>query len=184
MYRVANNVMGRTFRRLLPESNGARGFGGTFSCILLRQYWENPPLAELLRRPSTVVANRQQSRTLHSVSIHIDDIHRYHPALASIINLSLESATVSSDMKHALVTPLLKKKTCQDANDIKNYRPISNLSFVSKLLERQRLTSGATSTETNFSTHSRVHIAPITASKLRMSVFTTTSSRRLIVEMK
>ena len=52
-----------------------------------------------------------------------------------IINLSLESATVPSDIKHALVTPLLTK-TGLDANDIKNYRPISNLSFVSKLLER------------------------------------------------
>ena len=38
-------------------------------------------------------------------------------------------------MKHALVTALLKK-TGLNANDIKNYRPISNLSFVSKLLER------------------------------------------------
>jgi len=38
-------------------------------------------------------------------------------------------------MKHALVTPLFKKRGL-DANDIKKHRPISNLSFVSKLLER------------------------------------------------
>lgn len=37
-------------------------------------------------------------------------------------------------MKHALVMPLLKK-TGLDANDITNYRPISNFSFVSKVLE-------------------------------------------------
>ena len=77
------------------------------------------------------------------------------PTLACIINLSLESATVSSDMKRALVTLLLKKtglgaydikktglgaydikKTGLGAYDIKNYRPISKISFVSKLLER------------------------------------------------
>ena len=38
-------------------------------------------------------------------------------------------------MKHAVVTPALKK-TSLDATDVNNYRPISNLSFLSKLLER------------------------------------------------
>ena len=38
-------------------------------------------------------------------------------------------------MKHAVVTPLLKK-TSLDPEKMMNYRPISNLSFVSKLLEK------------------------------------------------
>ena len=38
-------------------------------------------------------------------------------------------------MKSALITPVLKK-TSLDSNELVNYRPISNLSFVSKLLER------------------------------------------------
>ena len=42
----------------------------------------------------------------------------FAPTLASIINLSLESARVPSDMKHALVAPLLKK-TGLDTNDTK-----------------------------------------------------------------
>ena len=57
------------------------------------------------------------------------------PTLTRIINLSLESATVPADMKSALITPVLKK-TSLDSNELINYRPISNLSFVSKLLER------------------------------------------------
>ena len=46
-------------------------------------------------------------------------------------------------MKSAVVTPLLKKATL-DPEILKNYRPVSNLSFVSKVLERvvaQQLTS-------------------------------------------
>ena len=46
-------------------------------------------------------------------------------------------------MKSAVVTPLLKKATL-DPEILKNYHPVSNLSFVSKVLERvvtQRLTS-------------------------------------------
>ena len=57
------------------------------------------------------------------------------PTLTRIINMSLESATVPADMKSALITPVLKK-TSLDSNELINYRPISNLSFVSKLLER------------------------------------------------
>ena len=38
-------------------------------------------------------------------------------------------------MKHALVTPLLKK-TGIDANYVSNYRCVSNFSFASKLLDR------------------------------------------------
>ena len=38
-------------------------------------------------------------------------------------------------MKRAVVRPLLKKSTL-DQNDLKNCRPVSNLSYISKLLER------------------------------------------------
>ena len=42
---------------------------------------------------------------------------------------------VTRRMKHAMVIPGLKKAGL-DQNDLGNYRPISNLSFLSKLLER------------------------------------------------
>jgi hypothetical protein len=38
-------------------------------------------------------------------------------------------------MKHAMVTLFLKKPIL-DASDLGNYRPVSNLSFLSKLIER------------------------------------------------
>jgi hypothetical protein len=38
-------------------------------------------------------------------------------------------------MKHAVVTPHLKKPSL-DRNVLGNYRPVSNLSFLSKLIER------------------------------------------------
>ena len=51
------------------------------------------------------------------------------PVVANITNMSLESAAVPAEMKHALVTPSLKKIGL-DANDMITHRPISNLSFV------------------------------------------------------
>ena len=55
--------------------------------------------------------------------------------ITAIINLPMQDGVVPHDFKQALVTPLITKKTlCR--NEFKNYRPISNLSFLSKILER------------------------------------------------
>ena len=57
------------------------------------------------------------------------------PVMTKIINCSLRSSQVPKSMKSAVVTPLLKKSTL-DPETLKNYRPVSNLSYISKLLER------------------------------------------------
>ena len=65
------------------------------------------------------------------------------PWILSIINTSIQTGVVPDIMKRALVTPLLKKPN-SDPDIFKNYRPVSNLSFVSKVLEKivsKRLTS-------------------------------------------
>ena len=47
----------------------------------------------------------------------------------------MQSGVVPRDFKQTLVKHLIKKQTlCK--NDLKNYRPISNLSFLSKILEK------------------------------------------------
>ena len=54
--------------------------------------------------------------------------------MTGIINDFIKSGVVQSSYKSAIVTILLKKHSL-DPNDIENYRPVSNLSFMSKLLE-------------------------------------------------
>ena len=56
-------------------------------------------------------------------------------SITKIINDSLQSGTVPPCFKHAVVSPLLKKPNL-DPEDLKNYRPVSNLSFLSKILEK------------------------------------------------
>lgn len=58
------------------------------------------------------------------------------PFITSIINTSLSSGVFPSQLKEATVTPILKK-TSLDAENLKNYRPVSNLPFLSKLIERE-----------------------------------------------
>ena len=55
--------------------------------------------------------------------------------ITSVINASLREGSCPKFFKQAHVTPLLKKSTL-DREVLKNYRPVSNLNFVSKILER------------------------------------------------
>ena len=57
------------------------------------------------------------------------------PTLTNIINLSLTAGTFPDSFKHSVVTPLLKKPSL-DKESLSNYRPISNLSMLSKLTEK------------------------------------------------
>ena len=57
------------------------------------------------------------------------------PVITNIVNLSLTSGEVPRELKRALVTPLLKKPNL-DTNVLKHYRPVSNLHYVSKILEK------------------------------------------------
>ena len=56
------------------------------------------------------------------------------PFLTRLINASSSSGVLTNDMKHALVTPLLKGHSL-DPKCLRSYRPVSNLFFVSKLTE-------------------------------------------------
>ena len=57
------------------------------------------------------------------------------PFLSKPFNHSLSESYVPMSQKAAIITLLLKKMGL-DKNDRKNYRPVSNLTFISKLLER------------------------------------------------
>ena len=55
--------------------------------------------------------------------------------ITDIVNLSLKQACVPQEMKKAVVIPLIKKITL-DKDNMKNYRPVSNLNFISKIVEK------------------------------------------------
>ena len=55
--------------------------------------------------------------------------------LSTIFKNSLNYGTVPTYFKHALISPILKKKNL-DKNSLCNYRPISQLSTISKILEK------------------------------------------------
>ena len=57
------------------------------------------------------------------------------PIVTRIVSLSFNTGTIPNEFKSAFVKPFIKKLNL-DSNDLKNYRLISNFSFLSKLTER------------------------------------------------
>ena len=57
------------------------------------------------------------------------------PVITKIVNLSMASGKLPTDLKVASVKPLLKKQSLSP-DEFKNFRPISNLSFLCKVIEK------------------------------------------------
>ena len=56
------------------------------------------------------------------------------PVITGIYNSSVDKGTVSDNLKEALLKPMIKKPNME--LKFPNFSPISNLSFLSKILER------------------------------------------------
>ena len=59
-------------------------------------------------------------------------------SLTDLFNSSLASGIFQQCFKSALVTPIFKTR-CLDHNDLNNYRPVSNLCFIVKILKKRVL---------------------------------------------
>ena len=57
------------------------------------------------------------------------------PFLTDMCNASLSQGYLPVNQRHAIISPRIKKVGA-DATDTKNYRPVSNLTFMSKIVER------------------------------------------------
>lgn len=80
-------------------------------------------------KPSTCILDPIPTRLFKEVFPLIDT------SILDLINLSLLTGYVPQTFKVAVIKPLLKKPTL-DSEELANYRPISNLPFLSKVLEK------------------------------------------------
>ena len=94
--------------------------------------------------------------------IHLDTLLLI---ITKIANLSLDTACFPSTFKNAFVTPLLKKLNL-DANNFKNYRPVSNLNFVPKIIEKVVASRLSICQPMNYMSHFNLHTKSIMEQKL------------------
>ena len=68
-------------------------------------------------------------------SILLDCLDLLGPVIWKIVNASLGTSVMPTELKQAAIRPLLKK-TGLDHQHCRNFRPISNLTFLSKVIEK------------------------------------------------
>ena len=76
-----------------------------------------------------------KSCSLDTINLLKQCVDILSPIITDIVSMSITSGFIPSSMKEAIVTPLLKK-TSLDPDQLKNYRPVSSLSFISKVIEK------------------------------------------------
>ena len=62
-------------------------------------------------------------------------INTFVSVITRIMNMSLSTGIFPDIWKQAIINPLIKKPSL-DSNELKNYRPVANISFMSKLIEK------------------------------------------------
>ena len=88
----------------------------------------------LLLRGSVDLITKNKLYFSYVIGLSLKTIDLRAPLITRIINKLLETGCVSDNLKHANILPLIKKDNL-DKNLLKNYKQVSNLTFVSKLLE-------------------------------------------------
>ena len=63
----------------------------------------------------------------------VENIHLMHSVYLTMINMSITQAVFPQSEKLPCIKPAYKRKG--DQNDLSSYRPISKLSYLSKLIE-------------------------------------------------
>ena len=160
MFTVLSDLLGKNTERILPPDRDPSQLASEFSSFFVEKIEaikasiesRNAPAMNQDHPPSslsawnTVSENEVRRFIMQSPSKHcpLDPLPTWLlklclgsllPSITNIINESLLSGVVPAAFKTALITPLLKKPSL-DPCVLANYRPVSNLPFLSKVLER------------------------------------------------
>ena len=159
LYKIVNRLTGGKEANPMPNGDSDESLAENFATYFLEKInnirdrftevpMYNPPINESIPRltsfsPMTKKQVRDIVFSMESKSCELDTIpteifkmvyDQIEDLVTSIVNKSLTSGEFLEDWKTAIVRPLLKKLNL--ALILKNYRPVSNLSFLSKIVER------------------------------------------------
>ena len=161
LYNVTNHLLGRSKKSSLPNNIPTSDLPDTFCQFFNKKIEQirndidtqsaDPPVFEPFTgskfcdfEPVTEASMLELILKIASKSCKLDPIptsltkqylDALVPFITKIINTSLTTGIVPDCFKSAIVKPLLKKPGL-DVNNLKNFRHVSNLPFLSKILEK------------------------------------------------
>ncbi|KAK6181819.1 hypothetical protein SNE40_009602 [Patella caerulea] len=153
IYQIINSLTKPKSSNILPDTNNLTGLADNFSEFFqnkvekIMQNFDSNNITDLTPfagKPLNKFSTTEQIAKHISLSapkpcslvpiptnITKSCISELAPVITDIVNSCIEIGIVPDQMKLALVNPLLKKPSL-DPDELKNYRPVSNLSFISK----------------------------------------------------
>ena len=147
---VLVNELGKHFAKKILDihseiDNGtslADNDDGEFQCDDYIEYSVNIPSFEAFEPLSEndvynlIMDSKKKSSCLDPVPIDLlmKCLDVLLPVITKIINISLDTGCFPNDWKEAIILPILKKAGLESSFD--NLRPISNLAYISKLIQR------------------------------------------------
>ena len=161
LFRIVNSLLGRKEENPMPlgktDSELAEGFVTFFLEKIDKirdRFKEIAPyqprqLGTARLENFTPISSSQLEKTIHNMKPKTcaldliptsklqEIIEGCIPAITHLVNSSLDQGAFCNTWKEALVKPLIKKKSLGTQHS--NYRPVSNLSFISKIIEKVTL---------------------------------------------
>ncbi len=121
-------------RRLAQDMQRSDRFDRNFKkkllCLFLKQL-----IAKIWKRLYSTL-NRQPAILTHFPHLFFNGVlNCLEVGLLEVVNISLLSGIFPKSLKTAVVKPLLKKSNL-DNTILSNYRPMSNLPFIGKIIEK------------------------------------------------
>ena len=158
LFNIVNKLLGRKTSNPLPNAKSDEQLAEEFATYFLnkidrirdrftniQQYQPSRLDTPQLSKFALVTSSRlgQIIRKMPSKTCQLDQVPTAKlqeilegclPAITYIVNRSLDQGEFCDSWKEALVKPLIKKKELGTQNS--KYRPVSNLSFISKIVEK------------------------------------------------
>ena len=106
-------------------------YSGTPSSVSLMSWWSRNPILwhHQISLASWMLYQSGWSKRIISILL---------PFIVSIVNSSLNAGLFPPTLKEAILMPLIKKPNL-DRNVLTNYRPVSHVPFLSKIIEKDAL---------------------------------------------
>ena len=158
LFRITHSLLSDNHKEQLPNCKDDRILTNRFACffedkienirknfMIHNQYYETPNTIPHLRDVNNASCEEVREVILSSPNKTCDLDHipiwllkkcidHLLPIITGIINSAYLVACFPDELKSAIIRPHLKK-TNTDTDDLKNYRQVSNLHFISKILE-------------------------------------------------
>ena len=163
LFRLTRNMIGNSRETILPfhtcKRNMANDFSaffynkilnirselglpGVYKCGSMTNSFSGTPLTTFMDATEIEIRNIIKLSPAKSCELDLlptwllkECIAELVSTITDIVNMSLRDSLMPKSLKTALIRPLLKK-TGLDSDILKKFRPISNLTFISKVIEK------------------------------------------------